>query len=201
MQVVFLFLAEMEFFMAVIGFRFIITSNFVIQFYTNLLNASFMKKLSLLVMILLTWSLATTAQNVKTYENKAFSIDYPADWEVTWDSETFVNLASADEVITLDVSYNEVGPKKTELQECVDNWVYMKESNGNKVDQKLVKDDYALVRSIATDENDGTQTVTVWFIMISKEPECFSGTINCPFERANDALDILVGMLATLSPK
>ena len=187
--------------MAVIGFRFIITSNFVIQFYTNLLNASFMKKLSLLVMILLTWSLATSAQNVKTYENKAFSIDYPADWEVTWDSETFVNLASADEVITFDVSYNEVGPKKTELQECVDNWVYMKESNGNKVDQKLVKDDYALVRSIATDENDGTQTVTVWFIMISKEPECFSGTINCPFERANDALDILVGMLATLSPK
>lgn len=160
-----------------------------------------MKKFSLLVMILLTWSLATHAQNVKTYENKAFSIDYPADWEVTWDSETFVNLASADVVITFDVSYNEVGPKKTELQECVDNWVYMKESNGNKVDQKLVKDDYALVRSIATDENDGTQTVTVWFIMISKEPECFSGTINCPFERANDALDILVGMLATLSPK
>ena len=78
--------------MAVIGFRFIITSNFVIQFYTNLLNASYMKKFSLFVMILLTWSLATSAQNVKTYENKAFSIDYPADWEVTWDSETFVNL-------------------------------------------------------------------------------------------------------------
>ena len=160
-----------------------------------------MKKFSLFVMILLTWSLATSAQNVKTYENKAFSIDYPADWEVTWDSETFVNLASADEVITFDVSYNEVGPKKTELQECVDNWVYMKESNGNKVDQKLVKDDYALVRSIDTDEDDGTQTVMVWFIIISTEPQCFSGSIQSDYEHANDALNILVKMLGTLSPK
>ena len=160
-----------------------------------------MKKLSLLIIMLLTLSLATRAQDVKTYENKAFLISYPADWEVTWDSESFVNLASADEVITFDVSYNEIGPKKSELQECVDNWVYMKESKGAKVDQTIVKDDYALVRSIATDENDGTQTVTVWFIMISKEPECFSGTINSPLEQANDAIDILTNMLATLSPK
>ena len=160
-----------------------------------------MKKLSLLVLILLTSSLATRAQDVKTYENKAFSIDYPADWEVTWDSESFVNMTSPDEVITFDVSYNEIGPKKSELQECVDNWVYMKESKGAKVDQTIVKDDYALVRSIATNEDGGTQTVTVWFLMISKEPECFSGTINCPFEQANETLDILVKMLATLNPK
>ena len=160
-----------------------------------------MKKLSLLAMILLTLSLATRAQDVKTYENKAFSIDYPADWEVTWDSETFVNLASADEVIRFDISYNEFGPKKSELQECVDNLVSMKESQGHKVDQTRVQDDYALVRSIETNEDDGTKTVVVWFLMISSEPQCFCGTINSPFERANEALDILVKMLATLNPK
>ena len=90
---------------------------------------------------------------------------------------------------------------KSELQECVDNWVYMKESHGHKVDQKKVMGDYALVRSIETDEDDGTQTVEVWFLMISFEPQCFSGTIKSPLNRANEALDVLVKMLATLSPK
>ena len=160
-----------------------------------------MKKLFLLVVMALTLSLAAQAQDAKTYENKAFKIDYPADWEVTWDSESFVNLASADEAITFDLSYNELGPKKSELQECVNNWTYMKENHGDKVDQKLVKEDYALVRSIATDEEDGSQTVTVWYIMISREPECFTGTINSPFDRANEAIDILGNILATLSPK
>lgn len=151
--------------------------------------------------MVLSMSLATHAQEVNTYENKAFSIDYPADWEVTWDSESFVNLASEDGEIRFDVSFNELGPMKSQLQEAADNWVYMKERDEEKVDQTMVKDDYALVRSIATDEEDGTQTVTVWFIMISTEPECFCGSIKSPFARANDAIDILVNMLATLSRK
>ncbi|MBO7609296.1 MAG: hypothetical protein J6S96_03720 [Muribaculaceae bacterium] len=141
-----------------------------------------MKKLLMIAVAVLTMSMAAHAQDVKTYENKAFSIDYPADWEVTWDSETFVNLASEDGDIRFDASYSPEGPKKSDLQKCVDNWSYMKEGNGHKVDQKLVKEDYALVRSIATDEEDGTQTVEVWFIMISTEPECFSGSITSPFE-------------------
>ena len=90
---------------------------------------------------------------------------------------------------------------KEQLQECVDNWVYMKESHGNKIDQKLVKEDYALVRSIDTDEDDGTQTVVVWFIMISTEPQCFSGSMQSDLEHANEALDILVNMLSTLNQK
>ena len=73
---------------------------------------------------------------------------------------------------------------------AADNWEYMKKSDGYQVDQKLVKDDYALVRSIETDEDDGTQTVVVWFLMITEEPQCFSGSIQSPVE-----------MLATLSQK
>ena len=149
----------------------------------------------------LTLGLASYAQDFKTYENKAFSIDYPADWEVTWDSETFMNLASADEKIRFDISFNEDGPTKDQLQTCVDNWVYMKESKGYTVDQKLVKDDYALVRSIETNEYDDTQTVVVWFLMISTEPQCFTGSIQSDMEHANEAIDTLVNMLATLSPK
>ena len=84
---------------------------------------------------------------------------------------------------------------------AADNWEYMKKSDGYQVDQKLVKDDYALVRSIETDEDDGTQTVVVWFLMITEEPQCFSGSIQSPIERANEAIDILVEMLATLSQK
>ena len=150
----------------------------------------------------LAFGLASQAQEVKTYENKAFSIDYPADWEVTWDSETFMNLANADDNIRFDISFSEEGPTKEQLQQCVDNWVYMKECKGYEVDQKLVKDDYALVRSIETNEYDDTlTTVVVWFIMISTEPQCFSGTIQSDLEHANEALDTLVNMLATLSPK
>ena len=67
--------------------------------------------------------------------------------------------------------------------------------------EKMVKEDYALVRSIATDEDDGEQTVSVWFIMISTEPQGFSGSIDCGIEHANEALDTLVALLATLSPK
>ena len=146
--------------------------------------------------------LAALSQEMKTYENKAFSIDYPADWVVTWDGERFVNIANADDGdIRFDVNFNEEGPKKTELQTCVDNWVYMQKSHGHRVDQTLVKEDYALVRTIKTDEDDGSQSVEVWFIMISAEPQCFSGSINCPIEQANNVLDILVKMLATLSPK
>ena len=160
-----------------------------------------MKRVIMLAVMALTLGLASHAQEFKTYENKAFSIDYPADWEVTWDSETFMNLANPDDVIRFDISFNEEGPTKEQLQKCVDNWVYMKEGQGHKVDQKLVKDDYALVRSIETNEDDGTQKVVVWFLMISKEPQCFTGTMNSDYEHANEALDVLVRMIATLNPK
>ena len=160
-----------------------------------------MKRMMMLAVMALTLCMASSAQEFKTYENKAFSIDYPADWEVTWDSETFMNLASADEEIRFDISFNEFGPTKEELPKCVDNWVGMKEGKGYKVDQKLVKEDYALVRSIETDEDEDMQTVVVWFLMISTEPQCFTGTIQSDFNRADEALDVLVDMLATLSPK
>jgi hypothetical protein len=160
-----------------------------------------MKKKILLVFAALMLGLAIHAQDVKTYENNAFSIEYPADWEITWDGYKFVNMASADGDICFDVGFNEDGPMKAQLQECVDNWELMQKGKGHKVDQKLVKEDYALVRSIETNKEDGTQTVVVWFLMISSEPQCFCGTIKSPIARANDALDILVKMLATLSPK
>ena len=105
-----------------------------------------MKKIFLFALMVLTIGLAAHAQDLKKYENKAFSIEYPADWEVTWDGNSFMNLENPD-------------------------------------------------------EDDGTQTVEVWFLMISFEPQCFSGTIKSPLNRANEALDVLVKMLATLSPK
>lgn len=160
-----------------------------------------MKRLSFFIAMVLVMNLVGFATDFKTYENKAFSIGYPADWEVTWDSNTFVNLASADEEIRCDISFNESGPMKIELQTTVNYWVSMKEGQGHKVDQTKVMDDYALVRSIETNEDDGTKTVVVWFLMISSEPQCFCGTINSPYERANEALNILVEMLATLNPK
>ena len=69
------------------------------------------------------------------------------------------------------------------------------------MDQKLVREDYALVRSILVDEEDGEQTVVIWYIMISTEPQGFSGTMEAPMAKGNEALDTLVNMLATLSPK
>lgn len=160
-----------------------------------------MKNIFLFAVTVLTMGLAAHAQDVKTYENQAFSIDYPADWEITWDSYKFVNMASADGDIRFDISFNEEGPTKAQLQECAENWALMQKGQGHKVDQKLVKEDYALVRSIETSKEDGKQTVVVWFLMISCEPQCFTGTIKSPFERANEAIDALVNMLATLNPK
>ena len=160
-----------------------------------------MKKTVMLAVMALMLGMASNAQEVKTYENKSFSIEYPADWEVTWDGDTYMNLANADETIRFDISFNEMGPTKEQLKECVDNWVYMQESKGHKVDQKMVKEDYALVRTIETDEDDGTQTVVVWYLMISSEPQGFSGTIQSDFDHANEAVNTLVKMLATLNPK
>ena len=146
-------------------------------------------------------NLISPAADFKTFETEAFTIGYPTDWEVTFYGDDWVNIATEDGEVRFDVMYNERGPMKDQLQAAADNWVYMKESNGHQVDQKLVKDDYALVRSIETDEYDGSQTVVVWFLMITHEPQCFSGSIQSPIDRANDALDILVEMLATLSQK
>ena len=160
-----------------------------------------MKKALMILVMALMVNLVTTATDFKTFENEKLTIGYPADWEVSFYGDDWVNVASEDDEIRFDVTYNDMGPMKSQLQEAVDNWVYMKESHGHKVDQKMVKDDYALVRSIETDEDDGTQTVVVWFLMITKEPEGFSGSIQSPIDRANEALDILVQMLATLSQK
>lgn len=87
-----------------------------------------MKKIFLFALMVLTIGLAAHAQELKKYENKAFSIEYPADWEVTWDGNSFMNLENPDEDIQFNITFNEQGPMKSELQECVDNWVYMKES-------------------------------------------------------------------------
>ena len=46
--------------------------------------------------MVLTIGLAAHAQELKKYENKAFSIEYPADWEVTWDGNSFMNLENPD---------------------------------------------------------------------------------------------------------
>ena len=160
-----------------------------------------MKKILLFLLMALMVNLVSTATDFKTFENEKLKISYPADWEVSYYGDDWMNVASPDDEIRFDVTYNDYGPTKSQLKEAADNWEYMKMSNGHKVDQKLVKDDYALVRSIETDEDDGTQTVVVWFLMITKEPECFSGSIQSPISRANEAIDILVEMLATLSQK
>ena len=160
-----------------------------------------MKKILLFLLMALMVNLISTATDFKTFENEKLKISYPADWEVSYYGDDWMNVASPDDEIRFDVTYNDYGPTKSQLKEAADNWEYMKTSNGHKVDQKLVKDDYALVRSIETDEDDGTQTVVVWFLMITKEPECFSGSIQSPISRANEAIDILVEMLATLSQK
>ena len=155
----------------------------------------------MILLMALMVNLISTATDLKTFENETFTISYPADWEVTFYGDDWMNLATEDGEIRFDVMFNERGPMKDQLQAAADNWVYMKESHGHQVDQKLVKDDYALVRSIETDEDDGTQTVVVWFLMITQEPQCFSGSIQSPIDRANEALDILVELLATLSKK
>ena len=160
-----------------------------------------MRKIMMFLMMALMVNLVSGAIDFKTFENEKFTISYPSDWEVTYYSDDWMNLASADDEIRFDVSYNDEGPMKSQLQMAADNWEYMKKGDGDKVDQKMVKDDYALVRSIKTDEDDGTQSVEVWFLMITQEPQCFSGSIKCPISRANEALDILVEMLATLSQK
>lgn len=160
-----------------------------------------MKKALMILLMALMANLVSTATDFKTFENEIFTINYPADWEETYVDNDCLNVATEDGQIRFDVTYNERGPMKDQLQEAVDNWVYMKESHGHQVDQKVVKDDYALVRSIETDEDDGTQTVVVWFLMITQEPQCFSGSIQSPFDRANEAANILVEMLATLSQK
>ena len=160
-----------------------------------------MKKELMILLMALMVNLVTTATDLKTFENEKLTISYPADWEVTFYGDDWMNVASPDDEIRFDVTYNDYGPTKSQLKEAADNWEYMKTSNGHKVDQKLVKEDYALVRSIETDEDDGTQAVVVWFLMITKEPECFSGSIQSPMSRANEAIDILVEMLATLSQK
>lgn len=155
----------------------------------------------MILLMALMANLVSTATDFKTFENERFTISYPADWEVTYESDDCMNVATEDYEIRFDVTYNERGPMKDQLQQAADNWEYMKTSNGHQVDQKLVKDDYALVRSIEIDEDDGTQTVVVWFLMITQEPQCFSGSIQSPMSRANEAIDILVEMLATLSQK
>ena len=155
----------------------------------------------MILLMALMANLVSTATDFKTFENEIFTINYPADWEETYVDDDCLNVATEDGQIRFDVTYNERGPMKDQLQEAVDNWVYMKESHGHQVDQKVVKDDYALVRSIETDEDDGTQTVVVWFLMITQEPQCFSGSIQSPIDRANEAIDILVEMLGTLSQK
>ena len=160
-----------------------------------------MKKALMILLMALMVNLISTATDYKTFENETFTIGYPADWEVTFYGDDWMNLATEDGEIRFDVMYNEQGPMKDQLQAAADNWVYMKESSGHQVDQKLVRDDYALVRSIETDGDDGTQTVVVWYLMITQEPQCFSGSIQSPIDRANEALDILVEMLATLSQK
>lgn len=155
----------------------------------------------MIFMMALMVNLVSSATDFKTFENEIFTISYPADWEETYTDDDCLNVATEDGQIRFDVTYNERGPMKDQLQEAVDNWEYMKQSHGHKVDQKVVKDDYALVRSIETDEDDGTQTVVVWFLMITQEPQCFSGSIQSPIDRANEAIDILVEMLGTLSQK
>ena len=160
-----------------------------------------MKKILLFLLMALMVNLVSTATDFKTFENEKLKISYPADWEVSYYGDDWMNVASPDDEIRFDVTYNDYGPTKSQLKEAADHGAYRTTSNGHKVDQKLVKDDYALVRSIETDEDDGTQTVVVWFLMITKEPECFSGSIQSPISRANEAIDILVEMLATLSQK
>ena len=160
-----------------------------------------MKKILLFLLMALMVNLVSTATDFKTFENEKLKISYPADWEVSYYGDDWMNVASPDDEIRFDVTYNDYGPTKSQLKEAADNWEYMKTSNGHKVDQKLVKDDYAFVRSIETDEDDGTQTVVVWFVTITKEPEGFSGSIQSPISRANEAIDILVEMLGTLTQK
>lgn len=161
-----------------------------------------MKRLIFIAAAILVMGIQAIAIDFQTFENEKFSIGIPADWELGLSGDDWMNAGNADNDISFNITYNEQGPTKAQLQEAVDNWVYMKESRQScKVDQKIVKDDYALVRSITTDEDDGTQTVEVWYVLITDEPHGFSGSIDSSYERADEAVNLLVEMLATLQEK
>lgn len=68
-----------------------------------------MKKALMISLMALIVSLSSAATDFKTFENEIFSIGYPSDWEVTYESDDCMNVATEDGEIRFDVTYNERG--------------------------------------------------------------------------------------------
>ena len=58
-----------------------------------------MKKIFVFLLMALMMNLISTAADFKTFENEKFTIGYPADWEVTYYGDDWMNAASADDEI------------------------------------------------------------------------------------------------------
>ena len=75
-----------------------------------------MKKALMILLMALMVNIVSMATDFKTFENVMFTISYPADWEVTFYGDDWMNVATDDDEIRFDVTYNERGPMKNQLQ-------------------------------------------------------------------------------------
>ena len=63
-----------------------------------------MRKALMFSLMALMVGLSAAAADFKTFENEKFTINYPADWEVSFYGDELVNITTEDDEIRFDVS-------------------------------------------------------------------------------------------------
>ena len=112
-------------------------------------------------------------ENFIKYEADNFSLMYPNDLEISWESEDIVNLKSEDGNVFIDATFTEWGTRADELEKAAKNWVSMKETMGaTTLEQPVVKDNVMTGRFLEDGMLDGL------FIVSAKEgSHCVAGNL------------------------
>lgn len=138
-------------------------------------------------------TLTVSAQNMKTFDGKLFSCQYPAEFEAEdqWDDEAF-NAKGKDEVGFLSVSIGDQDMTVQQLKEWADGMRSMTEKSfgeptGWKAGAATVKGKQVTFRAEGEEEVDDTKVPAVKYVYLYVTPQkkCFSGELK--FKKSDEA--------------
>jgi hypothetical protein len=111
--------------------------------------------------------------NFVKYEAENFSLMYPNDLEISWESDDLINLQSPDGDVFIDATFSEWGTSANQLKDAGKNWVSMKETMGaTTVEQPVVKGNVMTARFIEDGDLDG-----LFIVSAEKGSHCVAGNL------------------------
>lgn len=137
---------------------------------------------------------AEAVQDGNKFEGQNFTLVYPKEWKETFASEGTLN-ASSEDGVSLDATYNDMGPAVSELNVYANNWKGMKEASGATVEAPDIEGSVLTIKSVADGKTE------MHFVVMKEDKIGVAGSLKFPEGKEADFEPVLQSIIKSVAFK